>query len=84
MFAISAGVAGNRRAWEVLAKWQKPFLCAFSDNDPVSKGGDKVFLKQVPGTAGQPHVVIQGGGHFLQEGRGAELSRVINGFIAAT
>jgi haloalkane dehalogenase len=84
MFGSDPPVAGNRRAWDVLSKWRKPFLCAFSDNDPVSRGGDKIFLKRVPGTAGQPHVQIKGGGHFLQEGRGKELARVINEFIAST
>lgn len=84
MFGSDPGVAGNRRAWAVLEKWEKPLLCAFSDNDPVSKGGDQPFRKRVPGATGQPHVEIQGGGHFLQEGRGAELARVIVDFIATT
>jgi len=73
-------VAANRRAWDVLEKWDKPFLCAFSDNDPVSAGGDKVMRSRVPGAKGQPHVTINGGGHFLQEGRGEQLARIIVDF----
>ena len=69
--------AANRKAWEVLSKWEKPFLCAFSDSDPVTKGGDAAFQRMVPGTKGQPHTTITGGGHFLQEDKGEELAAVI-------
>jgi haloalkane dehalogenase len=75
-------IPANRRAWEVLARWDKPFLCAFSDNDPVTRGGDAVFRERVPGARGQPHVTIAGGGHFLQEGRGVELARIVAAFVA--
>ncbi len=43
-----------------------------------------MFHKLVPGTEGQPHTTIAGGGHFLQEDRGPELARVVAAFIAAT
>ena len=72
----------NRRAWEVLRGWTKPFLTAFSDSDPVTRGADGVFQKLVPGAKGQPHTTIVGGGHFLQEDKGEELARVIVDFIA--
>ena len=72
----------NRTAWETLAKWEKPFLCAFSDKDPITGGADKVFHKMVPGTKGQPHTTIEGGGHFLQEDCGDELAGVVVQFIA--
>jgi haloalkane dehalogenase len=74
----------NRRAWEVLTQWEKPFLTAFSDSDPVTGGGDKVLQAKVPGTAGQPHTTIAGGGHFLQEDKGEDLARVVADFVAAT
>ena len=48
----------NRRAWEVLRRWEKPLLTAFSDGDPVTRGGERVFQKLVPGAQGQPHVAI--------------------------
>jgi haloalkane dehalogenase len=67
----------NRKAWDVLNNWQKPFLCAFGDSDPVTKGGDKAFIAAVPGTKCQPHTTIVGGGHFIQEDRGEELAKVI-------
>jgi haloalkane dehalogenase len=67
----------NRAAWEVLSKWEKPFLCAFSDGDPITKGADAVLLARIPGTTGQPHTTIEGGGHFLQEDRGEVLAQVI-------
>jgi len=74
--------AANRSAWEVLRAWQKPFLCAFSDGDAITRGGDRGFQEAVPGTKGQPHTTIKGGGHFLQEDKGEELAAVVVGFIA--
>ena len=74
----------NVAAWEVLGAFEKPFLCAFSDSDPITRGGERQFLGKVPGTKGQPHVTIEGGGHFLQEDKGEELARVIVDFMAST
>ena len=71
----------NRAAWEVLRRWEKPFLTAFSDDDPVTRGMDKLLLGAIPGTEGQPHTTIAGGGHFLQEDKGEELARVVVDFI---
>jgi haloalkane dehalogenase len=31
----------------------------------------------VPGARGQPHTIVQGGGHFLQEDAPEELVRII-------
>ncbi len=66
----------NARAWQALLAWSKPVLCAFSDLDPITAGGDRALLR-IPGAAGQPHTTIVGGGHFLQEDRGPELARVV-------
>ncbi|TLQ47837.1 haloalkane dehalogenase [Streptomyces marianii] len=74
----------NRRAWRALQEFDKPVLCAFSDHDPITRGADQVFLKLVPGCQGQDHATVEGGGHFLQEDRGAELAEIVNRFIAAT
>ena len=46
------------------------------------RGGDRVFQREVPGCAGQPHTTIEGGGHFLQEDKGAELARVVADWLA--
>ncbi len=74
----------NRRAWEVLHRWDKPFLTAFSDSDPITAGGDRVLQADVPGTNGRPHTTIEGAGHFLQEDRGEQIARVVVDFITAT
>nr|WP_298113418.1 haloalkane dehalogenase [uncultured Pseudomonas sp.] len=76
--------AANRAAWQVLGQWQKPFLTAFSDSDPVTAGGDKVMQKLIPGTRGQAHTTIVGAGHFLQEDQGEQLAETVVRFIAAT
>ncbi len=74
----------NRKAWEVLRRWQKPFLTAFSDSDPITRRADRALQSMVPGTKGQLHTTIEGAGHFLQEDKGEELARVIVDFIART
>jgi len=71
----------NRKSWETLRAWTKPFLTAFSDLDPITRGGDSVFQRDVPGCAGQPHTTIAGGGHFLQEDRGEDLAKVVAEWI---
>jgi len=71
----------NRRAWTVLERLDKPFLCAYSDSDSITRGADQLFLARVPGAAGQDHVTIEGGGHFLQEDRGPELAAVVIDFV---
>jgi haloalkane dehalogenase len=60
------GSADNHRAWTVFEQWTKPFICCFSDGDPITRGLDREFLERVPGTKGQPHATLRGG-HFLQE-----------------
>jgi haloalkane dehalogenase len=76
--------APNRKAWEVLRRWQKPFLTAFSDSDPITRGGDRILQALIPGAKGQPHTTIEGAGHFLQEDKGEELAAVVVAFIERT
>ncbi|MEC9027264.1 MAG: haloalkane dehalogenase [Candidatus Neomarinimicrobiota bacterium] len=71
----------NREAWEKLKNWHKPFLTAFSDSDPITKGGDILFQKLIPGCKGISHKTIVGAGHFLQEDKGPELAQLIVDFI---
>ncbi len=74
----------NRAAWQVLIRWERPLLTAFSDGDPITGGGDRVFQKLVPGAQGRPHATLSGGGHFLQEDVGPELARVVAEFVRST
>ena len=74
----------NRKAWEVLSQFDRPFLTAFSDGDPVTKGGEKIFQQQIPGAQGQPHTTIKGAGHFLQEDCGEDFADVVVEFIRQT
>ena len=76
--------APNAEAWTVLDQWDKPFLTAFSDKDPISAGADRHFRERIPGAAGLEHPTIAGGGHFLQEDCGPELADVVNAFIASS
>jgi haloalkane dehalogenase len=75
--------ATNRQAWKVLGKFDKPFLTTFSDSDPITSGGEKVFQTRVPGAKDQPHTTIKRAGHFLQEDASQELATLINSLIAA-
>ena len=67
-----------------LAAFDRPFLCAFSDLDPITRGADRLFVDRVPGAGGQAHTTIAGGGHFLQEDCGEELAGVVADFVRAT
>ena len=75
-----ASVTENLAAWRVLAAFDKPFITAFSDNDPVTKGADLVFQKRISGAKGQAHVTLRGG-HFLQEDSPDEIVALIDGAI---
>ncbi|CAN5389778.1 haloalkane dehalogenase [soil metagenome] len=77
-------VPDQRAAWDVLKTFDKPFMCAFSDQDAVTKGGERAFIGVVPGAEGQPHTTVVGGGHFLQEDEGPQVARLLVEFIEAT
>lgn len=70
----------NRQAWSRLMQFDKPFLTAFSDSDPITQGADVVLQRLIPGARGQAHTTLVGGGHFLQEDCGEELANVIVAF----
>jgi haloalkane dehalogenase len=74
----------NVAAWVSLAAFDRPFLCAFSDGDPITRGADRTLKEKIAGAKGQPHTTIAGGGHFLQEDCGEELAKVVVSFVAAT
>jgi haloalkane dehalogenase len=70
----------NRAAWRVLAEWDRPFLVAFSDGDPITGPMAPRLRRIVPGAADVDHPVLSGG-HFLQEDCGAELGRAVAAFV---
>jgi len=74
----------NLAAWRILENWHKPFLTLFSTRDPITRGGERMFQRRVPGAANQPHTLIRAAGHFLQEDKGEEVAQRINEFIVAT
>ena len=75
-------VPAQQAAWKSLMTFNKPFLTAFSDEDPITRNGDKLLRKLIPGTRGQPHTTIAGAGHFLQEDQGLQLANVVIEFLA--
>ena len=77
-------VKENLEAWKVLETFGKPFLTAFSDQDPITRGADKRLQERIPGAKGQKHTTIIGGGHFLQEDKPEELADVIDAFVKET
>ena len=73
----------NLAAWDVFKAWEKPFICCFSDSDPVTAGGDKPFLALVPGAAGQAHVTVENAHHFFQEDGAPQLARIVIDAVSA-
>jgi haloalkane dehalogenase len=74
----------NKRAWRMLEEFERPWLTAFSDKDPITRGGEKPFQKRIKGAQGQAHVVVQDAGHFLQEDKGPEIAQIVMNFIKST
>jgi haloalkane dehalogenase len=74
----------NLRAWEFFAHSDMPFLTLFSNRDPVTRGGHKIWQRRVPGAQGQPHAITRGAGHFLQEDKGPEVAQAIVAFMRTT
>ena len=80
-YLIPSELRKNEKAYrEVLEQWEKPFLIANSDNDPVTGNNPRLvkLLKRVPSAQ---EIVIKGPGHFLQEEAGPEYAQLIIDFI---
>lgn len=75
------GGVDNAAAWSTLERFDKPFVTAFSDQDPITAGNDVPLQRRIAGAKDQPHVTLEGGHHFLQEDVGPELGRVVNDLI---
>lgn len=73
-------IAGDA-AWAVLEQAELPVLTAFSDRDPVTKGGEQAFISRLKNVK---NVTIEGGGHFLQEDTPQPLSEEIITFMRET
>ena len=78
------GARIGRRTMRALEKFDRPFVTAYSNGDPATRGWDQVFQERVPGARGRQHVTIAGAGHFLQEDAGQELGRVVAEVMATT
>ena len=81
---IDPSLEAQKKAWEFFLQFNKPFLCLFTEDDPVTRGAEKSFIGRVPGTTGLPHQMFPRGGHFLQESRHRELSTAIGELISST
>lgn len=79
--ADNVEVPANRAAWAVLERFDKPFLTAFGDSDPVTAGADRVLQARIPGAQGQPHTIVERAGHFCQEDAGPELAALLVKFM---
>jgi haloalkane dehalogenase len=73
-----------RAAWDVLETLELPFLCAFSDQDHVTRGDHTALSERIPGARRLAHPTITGAGHFLQEDAGPALAAVVEQFIRST
>ncbi len=71
----------NRAAWERLATLDVPFLTAFSDGDPITRGGDRWMQSKIPGAQGRAHTVIEGAGHFVQEDQPERFAAIVAEFV---
>ena len=79
------GVPQAVATWSYLETWQKPFLTVFGDQDPVAykAGAHLPFQSRIPGAHGQPHRVLEGPSHFIQEDAPDELVAIIDAFVRA-
>jgi haloalkane dehalogenase len=68
----------NRAAWRALSTWDRPFLVAFSDGDPITSAMGPVLARVVPGAES---VTIPGAAHFLQEDAPQPLAAALLGFL---
>lgn len=74
----------NRAAWKGLERFERPFVTAFGDSDPITRGADRQLQARIPGCKGQPHTTLTKAGHFLQEDVGPELAQVVIDLVRAS
>ena len=78
---VPSDMANNQAAWQQLLRFDKPFLCAFSDKDPVMSAMAELFPALVPGCSGQSHTTIRRASHFLQDDQPMALCENLLAFI---
>jgi haloalkane dehalogenase len=78
-YLVPSQLPENAEAWKVYESWNKPFLVAFTDSDPITRGGEKAFLERVPNAQ---NVTVNGAGHFVQEDAGVALAQLMLDFMA--
>ena len=76
------GVAENKAAWESLEQWEKPFLTLWCPGDIVLGRLGQEFIDRVPGAEGQPHQLLEPGGHFVQDDRGEDVAAALIAWLA--
>lgn len=77
-YLVPSELRKNAEAWRILSELDIPFLVAFTDSDPITKGGEKVFIERLKNTKS---VTIKGAGHFVQEDAGEELAELMVEFM---
>jgi haloalkane dehalogenase len=78
------GAIRNRKTWEALSTFHKPFLTVYGDSDPTTGGWNAIYQERIPGANGQPHAVLEGAGHFLGEDRPNEFAELTLAFADST
>jgi haloalkane dehalogenase len=73
----------NFLTWQALERFDKPVVTIYSDKDIVAPTGHQAIRARIPGAAGQPHVVLEGGGHFLQEDVPERYSETLVAWLAS-
>jgi haloalkane dehalogenase len=81
--ATNAMYPGNWEAWQRVKDFSGPFLSLYSDRDIVAPTGYRQF-ENLPGAKAYPPVILEGGGHFLQEDVGPQYTEALLRFLAAT
>ena len=81
LFPDDPAVPDNRKAWDVLRQFDKPFLTAFSDTDAGTAATQ--FQEEIPGARDQDHAIIADALHYPQDDQGAALAQVVIDFMRA-
>ena len=74
-------IPANRAAWKVFESLQLPFITAFGDSDPVTRGGERRWIETVPGAKSQKHRIVQDAGHFIQDDAAEALAEITIEFM---